>query len=167
MKKTLILGTLLLTLGCEAATIYFVRHAEKVTSDLKDKDPALTIQGQKRANNLAWLLQHANIEVIYSTDYKRTQQTAAPLAQQRQLAVKSYDPRDLKNWLDALKTTQHNTLVVGHSNTTPQAVSYLTKNPVKSLTEKDYGDVYQVIIEGETVKMTQFKIPPISQKTAQ
>lgn len=167
MKTTLILSALMLALSSEAATIYFVRHAEKVTSDPKNKDPDLTVQGQKRADNLAWLLQHANIDVIYSTNYKRTQQTAAPLAQHRQLTVKSYDPSDLKNWLDALKTTQHNTLVVGHSNTTPQAVSYLTQSPVKSLTEKDYGDVYQVIIDGDSVKMTQFKIPPISQKPAQ
>lgn len=151
----------------EAATFYFVRHAEKVTSDPNDRDPALTQQGQQRAENLAWLLTHANIQAIYSTDYKRTRQTAEPLAKARGLTVQSYDPKQIKSWLDSLKTTQDNAVIVGHSNTTPQAVSYLTKTPVKSLTEKDYGDVYQVIIDGESVKMTQFKIPPIPSQSPQ
>ena len=59
-------------------TIYLVRHAEKA----KGKDPVLTAQGKQRAENLAQMLQDAGVTRVYSTDYRRTQQTAAPSAKQ-------------------------------------------------------------------------------------
>lgn len=149
----------------KAANLYFVRHAEKVTTDPNNRDPELSVLGMQRADNLADLLSEAKITAIYSTPYQRTEKTAQPLAQRLGLEIKHYDPRAMKAFLDQLKNSEENTLIVGHSNTTPQAVAYLTQTEVKPLSEKDYGDVYQVIVSEDSVQMNHFRLPPQPNKT--
>ncbi len=158
LKFGLMLNLLLWCVISHAATLYFVRHAEKVTENIDDHNPPLSFQGQQQAAQLAYFLSHANIQVIYATSYKRAQQTAAVLAAQNNIKVKLYDPMQLQNFINTIKSTDHNTLVVGHSNTTPQAVSYLTQAPIKQLSEKDYGDVFQVIVNGDQVEFNHFKL---------
>lgn len=57
------------TLSAQTTTIYFVRHAEKVTTNPKDKDPLLTEQGQQRALDLAKKLQKQKITAVYTTNF--------------------------------------------------------------------------------------------------
>lgn len=104
------------------ATIFLVRHAEKSTD--KD-DPALTTQGRQRAERLADLLKDAGITSVYSTDYSRTRDTAAPMAKHLGVEIKIYDGSDLNALADRLKTTDGRALVVGHSNTTPELTELL------------------------------------------
>src|SRR6266446_2098902 len=59
------------------STILIVRHAEKADAT---KDPDLSEAGRARSEGLAKTLRDANITAIYATEFKRTQQTAAPLA---------------------------------------------------------------------------------------
>lgn len=157
--------TLILLLGttyAQAATHYFVRHAEKVTSDPSNKNPELTLKGQQRAQNLALLLSKADIKHIYSTAYKRTELTAQPLSDKLNILIKNYDPRVLEVLAEKLKEHKENTLTVGHSNTTTEIVSLLTKQAMNGLTENDYGDVFQVLIEGDNVVINHLKLPPVS-----
>lgn len=98
-------------------TIYLVRHAEK--TDAAD-DPELTPAGRDRAETLAGLLENEPIEAIWSTDTRRTQATAAPLARRLGLEVRSYDAADLAAFAATLQSAGETALVVGHSNTTPQ-----------------------------------------------
>jgi hypothetical protein len=58
---------------------YLIRHAEKDRST-KDKDPELTDVGLKRAENWAKVFKNIPFDKVYSTDYRRTQQTAFPTA---------------------------------------------------------------------------------------
>ncbi|MFC6978004.1 SixA phosphatase family protein [Microbulbifer taiwanensis] len=104
--------------------IYLVRHAEKV-SGTDDRNPPLTESGRARAQHLAYVLGEAGIEKIYSSDYARTRQTAEPLADKLNLQVESYDPRALGELAQQLRQISGRTLVVGHSNTTPQLVELL------------------------------------------
>jgi len=60
------------------SVIFIVRHAEK--ADNTSKDPDLSEAGRTRAQALAGMLKDADITSIYVTDFKRTQQTAMPLA---------------------------------------------------------------------------------------
>jgi phosphohistidine phosphatase SixA len=123
--------------------IYLTRHAEKQTTG---NDPALTTQGKLRANNIAQTLERANITNIYSTSYTRTQQTAQPLANSLSLSVQNYDPNQLTTFANQLKTMTGSTLVVGHSNTTPELISLLGGDVVDPIAEDEFDRLYQVII---------------------
>jgi len=79
---------------------YLVRHAEKV---LDQRDPDLTPAGYKRADDLAARLASVPLSAIYSSDYKRTRQTAAPVATAQDVTITLYDPRDLAGFAAALK----------------------------------------------------------------
>lgn len=137
-------------------SIYLVRHAEKVSDS---KNPTLTVCGKKRAKQLAALLSQTSITHIYSTHYQRTMQTAKPLANQQQIAIKNYNPRYLEQLSLELQQQKANTLIVGHSNTTPELVTLLTKEIVAPLSEQDYQQLYQVQYIDEQVVLTIFQQP--------
>ena len=67
-----------------APIIFIVRHAEKAS--VTDKDPDLSLQGRKRADALAHILKDSQITSVFVTEFKRTQQTAAPTAKAAQVA---------------------------------------------------------------------------------
>jgi broad specificity phosphatase PhoE len=66
------------------STVFIVRHAEKADNS---KDAELSEAGRARAEALANMLRDSKISVIYTTEFKRTQQTAAPLAKALDLTV--------------------------------------------------------------------------------
>ena len=104
MKKFLFLIIIpIVILSCKSdkkeqdATVYYlIRHAEK-DRNIKDKNPELTEVGLKRAENWAKVFKDIPFDKIYSTDYKRTQQTAFPTASSKGLDVLSYDAENLFN----------------------------------------------------------------------
>ncbi len=131
------------------ATYYLVRHAEKV---LDVQDPPLTEDGTARADALAERLGSVDLTQIYSTDYKRTQATAAPAAKEQELSITSYDPSDLEGFAAVLKNQTGNILVVGHSNTTPDLAKYLGAEPGAPIVEDtEYDRLYVIARTGDTV----------------
>ncbi len=139
-------------------SIYLVRHAEKQ----KDREnPGLTRCGQARAKQLASILSQAKIIQIYSTSYQRTRQTATPLALKKDIAVQNYNPRHLEQLSIQLQQRKENSLVVGHSNTTPQLAELLSKQKMAPLTELDYQQLYQIQFVGEESIVTLFEQPLI------
>lgn len=137
-------------------SIYLVRHAEKVNNS---KNPSLTFCGKLRAKQLASLLAQTNINHIYSTHYQRTMQTAQPLANQQKIAIKNYNPKYLEQFSLKLQQHKQNTLVVGHSNTTPRLVELLTKQTIAPLSEQNYQTLYQVQYVNDQVVLTMFQQP--------
>jgi len=135
-----------------STTIYLVRHAEKM--DDGTSDPPLTTEGRARAKKLSTLLSGKQINHIYSSDYKRTQQTAIPISKRTKIAIKSYNPRELDvfaNQISQLKG-QH-ILVVGHSNSTPSLANLLLgREEYTQYDESDYGNLIEVEISGNTKK---------------
>ncbi len=123
--------------------IYLTRHAEKESAGT---DPALTAQGQQRAQNIANTLKKVGIKTIYSTNYVRTQQTAQPLASVLILPVQSYDATQLATFAQQLKNARNTTLVVGHSDTTPELIRLLGGDPGADIGEAEFDRLYQVII---------------------
>ena len=86
--RTILSAIVLLALAVPAAaqqSIFVVRHAERAdaapgASAMMDSDPDLSAAGKARAQSLASMLKDAKITAIYTTRYKRTKQTAEPLA---------------------------------------------------------------------------------------
>jgi len=105
-----------------SVTVIAVRHAEKGADD--PRDPGLTDDGEERAAALAKLLAHAGVTHLYSTSYRRTQATVAPLATSLELEITSYDPRGLTGFAEDLRKLSPGSVAVvsGHSNTTPGLV---------------------------------------------
>ena len=124
--------------------IFCVRHAEKVDAS---RDPALTPAGNTRARLLARTLIDARISAIHSSDYQRTRDTAAPLADKLNLKTQIYDPRALPDLVQLLKQKGGRHLVVGHSNTTPELVRLLGGMPGKAIVEAtEFDRLYVVTI---------------------
>jgi len=156
-----LIGTGLLISGLIAPSlmaadiIYLTRHAEKVATG---SDPSLSDAGKLRATNIAAMLQKAKINAIYSTSYNRTLETAAPLSELIAVGVQSYNPSALNDFSTELKTLVGNTLVVGHSNTTPDLVTLLGGDAGTAIDESEYDRLYQLIFNQDgsvtTVRFT-------------
>lgn len=133
-------------------TLIFVRHAEKASDGTRDPD--LNEAGQARANNLANMLSSSGVTAIYSTPYKRTRQTAAPLAEKTGIDIQEYAPRDPAALKVILKNNKGGTiLIVGHSNTTPMLVNTaLGQKKYEQFDEKEYSNLILVMIDKDGAK---------------
>lgn len=151
---------LLLSLPALAADIYLVRHAEKVKDD--SKDPDLTDLGKLRAANLAVVLKSAGIERIYSSDYKRTRDTASPLAKALDLEVELYDPKTLEPLASRLLKLEGNALIIGHSNTTPELAKLMGGDGGTPIVEEwEYDRLYLLQTEnGQVTRTILLHLPP-------
>ncbi len=140
-------------------TLYFVRHAEK-QNIVGLKDPELTPIGQFRANNIANQLSKAGIKHIFSTNYKRTLQTAQPLAEFLGLEIEIYNPSKPVAFSEKLKKLNSTALIVGHSNTTTQLASLVSGKALYPIAENEYDNMYQVILDGDKKMLNWLKTIP-------
>ena len=143
--------------SADTYTLYFSRHMEKTTDKT---DPDLSLVGKQRAQVLAQVLKNSDIEAIFSTDYKRTQQTAEVLARQLGLSVESYPAKDFKGIVTSLKELKKNALIIGHSNTVPELVKAVGGSADK-LGEEDFGDLFQVVVSDTGIVTNRLYIPVI------
>lgn len=130
----------------EIFTIYLVRHAEKVLSSGDSNDPDLTLCGAQRAEAISEFLSDVKLDVIYSTDYIRTQNTAGPTALSKELELVKYDPNELEAFSKALIDRKQDALVVGHSNTTGVLAGLLVGEEIGEFDTSIYNRIYQVVI---------------------
>ena len=126
------------------STIFIVRHAEKSDGT---KDPDLSPAGRTRAEALARVLKDANITAIYATEFRRTQETAAPLARALGIEVTVVPAAATADLATKLKTASGNALLVGHSNTIPDLIKALGIATPLTLTEADYDNLFIVVLE--------------------
>lgn len=122
--------------------IYLVRHAEKALEN--PEDPGLSEAGQARADLLVKLLADADIGEVWSTDTRRTRNTAEPVANANELSIQLYDPRGIPAFARTVKQRGGRYLVVGHSNTTPSFVEALGGEPGVGIVEEEYDRLYIV-----------------------
>jgi len=143
----------------EVTTYYLIRHAEKDQSDKTNKDPHLTKEGKKRAEKWAKVFGDVKLDMVYSTNYNRTKETAEPTAKANNVDITFYDPRNLK-LEDFIKETKGKTvLVVGHSNTTPMLTNaLLNEKKYNQIDESNNANLYIVTITDNTKSSTLLKI---------
>lgn len=132
--------------SAQKTTAWIVRHAEKDTAFINRQDPDLTATGQQRALDLAAYLQNEPVVKVYSTDTKRTRQTAKHV----KAPLEVYNPKNLTGLLDLItkNANDKSVLIIGHSNTVLETIEALGgKRPVKLLTDDDYDYIFKVEIE--------------------
>lgn len=150
------LGACATTHGVEelpGATFVLVRHAEK--ADDSARDPSLSPAGQKRAEKLAKRLRDTPLAAIYASNFRRTQQTAAPVAAAQHLTVITYDAgRPAADFASELrrKYPTGTVLVVGHSNTIPPLAQALCGCDIGPTADSEYGRriTIRVLTDGRT-----------------
>ncbi|MEO8794178.1 MAG: histidine phosphatase family protein [Daejeonella sp.] len=146
-------------LNSKETVIYIVRHAEKETADPADNNPELNETGKRRAKDLAAELKKETFAAVFSTNYKRTLQTAAPVAQRSGLPVLTYKPDDFKNLAELVKSEYHNKkiLIVGHSNTILEiAKAFGTDVEIEKLNDDDYDLLIKITINNNGVANLKF-----------
>ena len=122
---------------------FLVRHAEKEGGP----DPALTAAGKVRAAALSELLRDDGIDAVLSSDFRRTRETAQPVATVLNKDIEIYDPYDLLDLAEQLRDRGGRVLVVGHSNTTPELARLLGGEPGAPIDEAtEYDRLYVVTV---------------------
>ena len=129
----------------EASPILFlVRHAEKAMTG--GNDPELSAVGQERAEALARILKDCKITAIFTTEFKRTQETAAPTAKATQVTPTIIAAKDIAGLVEKLRSLKGNVLVVGHGNTIPDVVKALGIAIPVNIPESDYSEPIVIIL---------------------
>ena len=126
-------------------TVIVVRHMEKAVGG--GDDPALSEAGTARAERVAAILAASGVDAVYATQYRRTVETATPLAERLSLDLYVYDAGDTGGLIDAIdeRHREATAVVVGHSNTVPEIVEALSGESVGPISEDRYGDVFVVV----------------------
>jgi phosphohistidine phosphatase SixA len=148
---------LLLAAAADAAPIIFiVRHAEKAST--ADKDPDLSIEGQKRADALARILKDSQVTSVFVTEFKRTQETAAPTARSVHVSPTVIPANDTRALVEKLRALNGNALVVGHGNTIPDMLKALGIATPVSIPEDDYTEIFAVLV-GDMPRLLRLHYP--------
>ncbi|MEQ8924503.1 MAG: phosphoglycerate mutase family protein [Fulvivirga sp.] len=125
-------------------TVILVRHAEKGFSE--DGDPSLNKKGNARAKHLVEMLESQEIDEIFTTPFKRTRETVAPIAEAKGIKVQEYNPFNLDAMLEIISAMKgQSLLVVGHSNTIPVLINKLIgEERYKMIDEDEYNNMFIV-----------------------
>ena len=86
------------------------------------------------------------LEAVYSTQYRRTLNTALPTAKAKGLEIEAYNPQALQKMAAQLLQKQQDVLVVGHSNTTGVLAGLLVQEDIGAFDESIYNRIYQVVV---------------------
>jgi len=129
------------------STIVLVRHAEPLAGG---SDPGLTALGKRRAELLSFMYQNAGVTAIFTSDLRRTKETAQPLA-----ARLSLTPQEL----EGLNISAHRNrvlagpsgvvIVVGHTNTVPELIHALGVEPTVQIAANEFDRMFIVSLTGQ------------------
>jgi len=126
--------------------VIVVRHAERAAEP--KADPAITPAGVERAALLARMLGPAGVQTIITTNFLRTQQTAAPLARQLGLTpvVVPMQRGELQahidEVIDRVESASGVVLVVGHTNTVSSLVEAFSSTRPTRLCETSFSHLF-------------------------
>jgi len=141
--------------------IYLVRHAEKNGDDL-------TEAGRAQARKLASLLKHSGITAVYTSQFRRTERTAAPLIRELKAQGVSVHQRRLPLPDDLLRNPGDETLLskygtqveetlraesaddivllVGHDTTVlPIIRAYGTSAPIEKIEPNEFDRLFLIV----------------------
>jgi broad specificity phosphatase PhoE len=166
MKQTIgcVLSGVLLFVGTAASVaaqaveaptvVVVVRHAETGMGMNQGRDPSLDEAGQARAAALIDVAGAADVKAVISSQFNRTQETAAPLAKHFGLAVTTMEVSGstlatYPEQVAARVLAEHRgetVVVVNHSNTVPRIVEALGGASVPDIAEDVYDLAFIVVV---------------------
>ena len=127
-------------------TIYLVRHADKVSDET---DALLSDAGHRRAECLANTLADARIQEIFTSDLQRTQQTAAPLAEQLHLKPVAIPLSRPDKLIEAIRSGKAaNVLVVWHDAALPKILHALGAPEIPPIAHTEYDRFFILTLDG-------------------
>jgi len=137
---------------------YLIRHSEKDRS-VSGNNQHLNDIGKKRAENWAQYFKDIALDEVYATRFHRTQETARPTANSKNLNIKSYSVGKLYTNSFQKKTNGKSVLIVGHSDSTPQLVNkILGENKFGAIDDSENGMLYIITIENGEKSVEEKKI---------
>ena len=141
-------------------TVILVRHAEKAVVPPENKDPDISMLGEKRAAELAKMFGDAGIGAIFVSQYKRTQQTVKPLADKLGIAptpVEAQKTPELIKQIRAQKAGQV-VFIAGHNNTVPEVIAALGGPKLPIIPETQYDNLYILTVNSDgSAKLLKLK----------
>ena len=126
---------------------YVMRHLHTPAGE---RDPDLTAEGRRQAALLVERLRNEPPAIIYVSSFRRTAQTAAPVAAALDLVPDVYDPADTPALVARVRNGPWPALIVGHSNTVPDIIEQLGGTRPAPLVHEDFGDLWRIGPGGET-----------------
>ncbi len=153
-RRTLIAWLVVFVLGASIApaaaqqVVFLVRHAERQDNS---SDSPLSADGRARAAKLADLLRDAGITKIYVTQFKRTAETAKPLADRLKLPMERVTAADTGALVARVRAAAatDRILVVAHGDTLPVLLKELGYPEPVTIGDKEFDSLF-VLVPRET-----------------
>ena len=143
LASSIVLALVCVTPVSAQKAILLVRHGDKMDNS---SDAELSDAGRARATHLAGLLRDSGITTIYTTDFKRTRDTAKPLAEALKISpvIVSREPQAVVDRLRLLSAGDA-ALVVAHSDTLPEILKRLGYPEPVSIADQEYDNLFVVV----------------------
>jgi broad specificity phosphatase PhoE len=140
--------------------VMVVRHAEKAGPT---GDVALSAPGEERARALLVVARDAGVSAVITTQFQRTRQTGAPVAQALgvtpDVVAAAADVKEHARQIAALVRERYlgrTVLVVGHSNTVPAIIAALGGPTMRDLCDSEYDRLFVLsLAEGSSARLVQ------------
>ena len=156
IRAAAVAAILLGAVACSSTfpTVLLVRHAEKGPG----RDPDLTGEGRRRAIALVEPAREAGVVAAFHTPYKRSVQTAEPVAEILGIPLipVDYAPGKESEHADEIvriiqeRFAGKTVLVIGHTTTIPEILKKLGVSAVRQIPESEYGTLFVVVDGGVT-----------------
>ena len=149
IAATVLTMTLIPALASAQKMVILIRHAERAdgqatmtTMTGAPADPPLSDAGAARARKLAAMLADANITAMFTTEFRRTKDTAGPLAARLQLTPEVVAAAQTAVMVEKIRARANDTVfVVGHSNTVPGIIKALG-GPDVTIGDNEYDNLF-------------------------
>lgn len=139
------------TVNQSSTVLILVRHAEKKIVPPENKDPDLSPAGQSRAEEIARMFSDSDIAAIFATQYKRTQQTAKPLADKLKLTVTQVEAKQTAELVKQIRANYSGkaVFIAGHNNTVPEIIAAMGGPQLPIIPETEYDNLFILTIQSD------------------
>jgi broad specificity phosphatase PhoE len=151
------------TAAAAQTTYLIVRHAERADAGTGGmgaggtaNDPGLSPEGRARATSLAEILKVSKLTAVFTTEFKRTQETAQPAAAAHGLTPTVVDAQQTAALVQKLAAATGAVLVVGHSNTVPEVIAALGITDKVIVPDTEFDNLF-IVVSGPRPTLIRLK----------